>query len=378
MVSIGAFLMLSALGGLYLGRPKPIHTRVNECIRACGLGIMKGKRQLWPILTHIGKRDNGIDLIYQVPFGLCLEDFKKFEKEIQFASGGKVLIEQNGGYVIVKIRKGLPKMVKYKIPTISNMIIPIPIGMSFDKFAIVDLIKLPHMLVSGLTNSGKSNFLHQVIATILLLSNTKLFVMDFKKVEFSYLKRHARVERCRKVEDAIEVVNWLLKEMYTRQEMFEEAETVNIQEYNEKHEPLPYYCLIIDELIEVAPELVRNKKQKEILADIQDKIAKIAALSRALGIHLIIATQRPSAKVMPGELKTHFGGTLTFRMMNADNSKIVLGHGGAEKLSTDPGRAIWQHGPDETEVQVAHLPVSLARSLVYSQQPVLEVPSELI
>ena len=365
MVSIGAFLMLSALGGLYLGRPKPIHIRVNECIRACGLGIMKGKRQLWPILTHIGKRDNGLDLIYQVPFGLCLDDFKKFKEELQFASGGKILIEQEGGYAVIKVRKNLTNTVKYQILNTEGRIIPITIGQSFDEFITIDLVDLVHIMVAGLVGSGKSNFLHQAIATMLLGSSARIFVLDFKKVEFSYLKSHPRVERCRKVEEAVEVIDWLLAEMYRRQDIIEQSETVvNIKEYNKVYNPLPYYILMVDELIEVAPELVRNKKQKEILADIQDKIAKMASLSRALGIHLIIATQRPSSRIMPGELKTHFGGTLTFRMMNADNSKIVLGHGGAEKLSTDPGRAIWQHGPDETEVQVPHLPVSLAKKLV--------------
>ena len=361
MVSLGLFLMATAAGGLYLGKPKPKHIRINECIRACGLGISKGKRQLWPILTGKSETENGIDLAYQVPFGLCLEDFNKHHEELEFASGDKVQISQEDGYVIIKIRKGLPGKVDYQTPEAGKMIIPITIGQSFDEFITVCLTTVPHLLVAGLTNSGKSNFLHQAIATMLLLSNVKLFIMDFKKVEFAYLKDHPRIRRVRQVHEAKEVVDWMEQEMYRRQDLFENEGCVKIQDYNGE---MPYYVMVVDELIEVAPELIKNKKQKAVLEQIQDKIARIAALSRALGIHLIIATQRPSAKIMPGELKTHFGGTVTFRMMNADNSRIVLGHGGAEKLDTKPGRAIWQYGADETEVQVPFLPVPLARQLV--------------
>ena len=348
MIDLMTLGLVTATSAMFLNKPKSIQKRLDECFHSLNLCVKKGKMQIYPKLHAVKETEAGLDLVYQVPYGLSLESFENHIDAIKFSAGGNVLLEKSGGFAVLKIRKNLPRMVEFREK--AGGVIPLVVGESYDEFVSVDLIDVPHVMVAGLTNSGKSNFLHQSINTMLL--NTQdvfLFILDFKRLEFAYLENHDRVKYCSDVIEAQGIIRFLLEEVYKRQEILKDAKCVKRTQYKGD---LPYYVFVIDEFAEICPDLTNDPGEKEILKDMQNRLSKILALSRAVGIHGIVATQRPEAKILPGHLKTHFGAALAFRMLNADNSRVILGRGGAEKLPTTKGRALFQYGADCHEVQV--------------------------
>ena len=230
----------------------------------------------------------------------------------------------------------------------SSMELPIILGKSISNEAvIVDLVQMPHVLIAGATGQGKSVGLNVLLASLIYKkhpSQLKLVLVDPKKVElslYSHLERHFLAKLPQTEEPIItetkKVVNTLHSlclEMDLRYELLKQAGTRNIKEYNEKfvkrrlnpengHRFLPYIVLVIDEFADM---MMTAGKEVEM------PIARLAQLARAIGIHLVLATQRPSVNVITGIIKANFPVRISFRVISKIDSRTILDAGGAEQL----------------------------------------------
>jgi S-DNA-T family DNA segregation ATPase FtsK/SpoIIIE len=196
-----------------------------------------------------------------------------------------------------------------------------------------DLARMPHLLVAGSTGTGKTIFLNSLILSLIYRNSPKILrfiLVDPKRVEFPVYNDlpHLLTPVILEVNRAISVLQWLTKEMERRFEVLAQAKVRDITGFNEialktESEPLPYIVLIVDELADLMAA-----KGKEIEAG----IVRLAQLARAVGIHLIVATQRPSVEVITGLIKANITSRVTFQVASQVDSRTVLDTAGAEKL----------------------------------------------
>ncbi len=191
------------------------------------------------------------------------------------------------------------------------------------------LDKLPHLLVAGATGSGKSVFVNGMIISLLYQygpDDLKFIMVDPKRVELPVYNRipHLLTPVITDVKKTINALKWLLVEMDRRYETLAGKGKRNIADYNEvAEEPLPYIVLIIDELADLMIVAAN---------DIENYIIRLAQMARAVGIHLMLATQRPSVDVITGLLKANIPGRIAFSVASSIDSKTILDTMGAEKL----------------------------------------------
>ncbi len=230
----------------------------------------------------------------------------------------------------------------------NNFSLPIAIGKKIDnENFIVDLTSMPHLLMAGATGQGKSVGLNAILVSLLYKkhpSQLKFILIDPKKVELSIytkIEKHF-LAKLPGEEDAIitdtkkviHTLNALCIEMDNRYDLLKEAGTRNIKEYNEKfvtrklnpekgHQYLPFIVLVIDEFADL---IMTAGKEVEM------PIARLAQLARAVGIHLIIATQRPSVNIITGTIKANFPARIAFKVSSKIDSRTILDIGGAEQL----------------------------------------------
>lgn len=226
--------------------------------------------------------------------------------------------------------------------------LPFGIGKTISNESYVaDLAKMPHILMAGATGQGKSVGLNAIIASLLYSkhpSELKFVLVDPKKVELSLFRKIERhyLAKLPDSEDAIitdvrkvvRTLNSLCIEMDNRYELLKDAGVRNIKEYNAKfisrrlspvegHRFLPYIVLVVDEFADLIMTAGR---------EVEGPIARLAQLARAIGIHLIIATQRPSVKIITGNIKANFTARIAFRVISRVDSATILDNNGAEQL----------------------------------------------
>lgn len=195
---------------------------------------------------------------------------------------------------------------------------------------VTDIAKLPHVLIAGTTGSGKSVLLNALIATILFRAGpkeVKLIVVDPKRVELSEYNDipHLLTPVIIEPEKILSALKWAMQEMDRRYKLFHEAQVRNIAGYNELSGflALPYIVIIIDELhnlMEFAP------------VEVENAVVRIAAMARATGIHLVIATQRPSVDVITGLIKANIPCRIAFNVSSMVDSRVIIDQPGSEKL----------------------------------------------
>ena len=198
---------------------------------------------------------------------------------------------------------------------------------------VCDITKMPHMLVAGSTGTGKSVCLTTMILSLIMKyspEDLRLVLIDPKTVEFTMFRKIPHLllpDPVTDVNKAIKIFGWAVEEMERRFATFSEAEVRNLEEYNASRKSnqrkLPKIVIIVDELNDL---MMKNKKAME------DGIVKIAQKARAAGIHLILATQRPSVDVITGVIKANLPARISFRVTNAADSITILNEGGAENL----------------------------------------------
>ncbi|MGQ9473803.1 MAG: DNA translocase FtsK, partial [Candidatus Caldatribacteriaceae bacterium] len=194
-----------------------------------------------------------------------------------------------------------------------------------------DLREAPHLLIAGATGSGKSVCINTILASLLFRSdpNTlRIALIDPKKVELSLYAGlpHLCSPVISEIRLVIRLLKWLCREMESRYELLSELSCRNIEEYNqlvEKKERLPYVVVIIDELADL---------MMTAASDVEAYICRLAQMARAVGMHLVVATQRPSVDVITGLIKANFPSRLAFAVYSQVDSRTILDGPGAEKL----------------------------------------------
>ena len=250
----------------------------------------------------------------------------------------------------------------------AEMELPIALGKTIsNETFVVDLAKMPHLLMAGATGQGKSVGLNAILTSLLYKKHpaeVKFVLVDPKKVElniYNKIERHY-LAKLPDTEEAIitdntkviNTLNSLCIEMDNRYELLKNAMCRNLKEYNKKfrerklnpndgHSYLPYIVLVVDEFADLI--MTAGK-------EVETPIARLAQLARAIGIHLIIATQRPSVNVITGIIKANFPARIAFRVTSKIDSRTILDSGGADQL-IGRGDMLYTQGNELTRIQCA-------------------------
>jgi len=208
--------------------------------------------------------------------------------------------------------------------------LPIALGKSISGKPIVgDLASMPHLLIAGTTGSGKSVCINTIILSLLYRhtpEKCKFILIDPKMLELSTYEGipHLLCPVITKAKKAASVLGWVVKEMESRYRLMTKEGVRNIDSYNSKHKfPMPYIVVIVDEMSDLM--LVASK-------EIENYIQKLSQMARAAGIHIIMATQRPSVDVITGTIKANFPTRISFQVTSKIDSRTILGEQGAEQL----------------------------------------------
>ena len=342
---------------------------IIETLRNYKIEIAKIKANIGPTVT-----------LYEIvpAAGIRISKIKNLEDDIALslsALGIRIIAPIPGkGTVGIEVPNNNPTIVSMKSVVSSKkfqnaeMELPIAFGktISNETFT-VDLVKMPHLLMAGATGQGKSVGLNVILTSLLYKkhpSEVKFILVDPKKVElniYSKIERHY-LAKLPNSEDSIitdnkkviYTLNSLCIEMDNRYELLKNAMCRNIREYNQKyksrklnpdngHRFLPYIVLVVDEFA----DLIMSAGK-----EVETPIARLAQLARAIGIHLIIATQRPSVNVITGIIKANFPARIAFRVTSKIDSRTILDVSGADQL-IGRGDMLYTQGNELVRIQCA-------------------------
>lgn len=344
-------------------------TRIKQTLENFGISIASIKATVGPTIT-----------LYEVipDAGVRISKIRNLEDDIALslsALGIRIIAPMPGkGTIGIEVPNKDPQIVSMQSVIASRKFqeckydLPVALGKTItNEIFMFDLCKMPHLLVAGATGQGKSVGLNAIITSLLYKkhpSELKFVLVDPKMVEFSI---YSEIERhyLAKLPDAekaiitdftkvIQTLNSLCKEMDDRYDLLMKAHTRNIKEYNEKfinrrlnpekgHKFMPYIVVIIDEFGDL---IMTAGKEIEL------PIARIAQKARAVGIHMIIATQRPSTNIITGTIKANFPARVAFRVSSMIDSRTILDSPGANQL-IGRGDLLFSQGNDMIRVQCA-------------------------
>ncbi len=243
--------------------------------------------------------------------------------------------------------------------------LPIALGKSISGNPIVgDLSSMPHLLIAGTTGSGKSVCINTIILSLLYRhspENCKFILIDPKMLELSTYEGvpHLLCPVITEAKKAASVLGWVVKEMENRYKLMTKEGVRNIDGYNSKHKlPMPYIVVVVDEMSDLM--LVAGK-------EIENYIQKLSQMARAAGIHIIMATQRPSVDVITGTIKANFPTRISFQVTSKIDSRTILGEQGAEQLlgkgdmlyMSSANRVIRIHAPFVSDNEIENINNSL-------------------
>ncbi|CCG98332.1 cell division FtsK/SpoIIIE [Fibrella aestuarina BUZ 2] len=323
--------------------------RIVDTLGKFNIGIQRIHATIGPTVT-----------LYEIvpADGVRISKIKSLEDDIALnlaALGIRIIAPMPGkGTIGIEVPNKNREMVSMRSMIVSekfqkaNMDLPVVLGKTIsNEILAVDLAKMPHLLMAGATGQGKSVGLNVLLTSLLYKKHPaqlKFVLVDPKKVEltlFNKIERHflAKLPDAEEaiITDTKKVVNTLNSlciEMDNRYDLLKDAGVRNIKEYNAKftnrklnpergHRYLPYIVLIIDELADLM--MTAGK-------EVEQPIARLAQLARAIGIHLVVATQRPSVNVITGLIKANFPARLSFKVTSKIDSRTILDAGGAEQL----------------------------------------------
>ena len=346
--------------------------RIIDVLRQFGVEISSIKATIGPTIT-----------LYEITPapGIRISKIKNLEDDIALslaAKGIRIIAPIPGkGTIGIEVPNAKPRIVSMESILNSKkfqettMELPIALGKTItNEVFMVDLAKIPHLLVAGATGQGKSVGLNAVISSLLYKKHPaelKLVLVDPKKVEFSIysaLERHFLAAVPDNTEEPIitdvtkvvRTLNSLCKEMDDRYDLLKAARARNVKEYNQKflerqlnplqgHRYMPYIVVVIDEFGDLI--LTAGK-------EIEMPITRIAQLARAVGIHMVIATQRPTTTIITGNIKANFPGRMAFKVSAMMDSRIILDRPGANQL-IGRGDMLFLNGTEPVRVQCAFL-----------------------
>ena len=343
--------------------------RIVETLSHYNISIEKIKATIGPTVTLF-------EIVPQA--GVRISKIKNLEDDIALslaALGIRIIAPIPGkGTIGIEVPNQKPEVVPMKSVLASEKFVnndfELPIGLGktiSNEVFVADLTRMPHLLMAGATGQGKSVGLNAILVSLLYRKHpaqVKFILVDPKKVEltlFKTIERHflaklpgeadAIITDTKKV---IATLNSLCMEMDQRYELLKDAQVRNIKEYNSKfiarklnpnngHKFLPYIVLVVDEFADLI--MTAGK-------EIEMPIARLAQLARAIGIHLIIATQRPSVNIITGTIKANFPARIAFRVTSKIDSRTILDTGGADQL-IGRGDMLFSTGADLIRLQCA-------------------------
>ncbi|MGB2129636.1 MAG: DNA translocase FtsK 4TM domain-containing protein, partial [Flavicella sp.] len=343
--------------------------KIVDTLKNYKIGIAEIKATVGPTVT-----------LYEIvpEAGIRISKIKNLEDDIALslaALGIRIIAPIPGkGTIGIEVPNNRPSIVSMRSVIASKkfqestMELPIALGKNIsNETFVVDLAKMPHLLMAGATGQGKSVGLNTILASLLYKKHpaeVKFILVDPKKVEltlFNKIERHY-LAKLPDTEDAIitdttkvvHTLNSLCIEMDERYELLKTAMVRNIKEYNAKfkarnlnpdngHKFLPYIVLVIDEFADLI--MTAGK-------EVETPIARLAQLARAIGIHLIVATQRPSVNVITGIIKANFPSRIAFRVTSKIDSRTILDTSGADQL-IGKGDMLYSGGSDVLRIQCA-------------------------
>lgn len=280
--------------------------------------------------------------VYEVSLalGTRIAQLIKLERDIARdlgLSSIRIVDRKNSPNIGIEVpnQQRLPLYFRETIEQLSeDMEIPVILGEdTYGETVIRDLVKMPHLLVAGQTGSGKSVFLNSLISTVLATKkpqDVQLLLVDPKGNEFMSYDDvpHLMEPVATSVEDARELLQFAIEEMAARFDLLKEQKCRKLSDYNEKSgDKLPYIILVVDEFADLM--LAGTPKERK---EIEDMIVRVAQKARAVGIHLVLATQKPIAKVMTTLIKSNMPARVSFRVPSWNDSKVILDEKGAENL----------------------------------------------
>lgn len=344
---------------------------IQDTLKNYNIGIKKISATVGPTVT-----------LYEIipQEGVRIAKIKNLEDDIALslaALGIRIIAPIPGrGTIGIEVPNSVPAMVPMRAVlssskfTNADMDLPIGFGKTIsNEVFVADLAKMPHLLMAGATGQGKSVGLNTILISLLYKkhpSQIKFVLVDPKKVELSIYKTIERHFLAKIPGDAdaiitdtklvVNTLNSLCVEMDTRYDLLKDAQVRNLKEYNQKfiarklppndkyaHHFLPYIVVVIDELADLM--MTAGK-------EVEHPIARIAQLARAVGIHLILATQRPSVNIITGTIKANFPARIAFRVSQKIDSRTILDANGADQL-IGKGDMLYSNGNDLVRLQCA-------------------------
>jgi len=316
------------------------------------------KKEIYPGLLKVDNKPERLTFVFTVPKGLDPETFIKQSFVFKQHFGKYIDLDVDVSKAVLKVYpKGLPSKFIYRydnvIESTQDLNLPITCGQNLEgNIHAFDLVKHPHILISGETGSGKSSEIRSILTTLIRLKQPdelKFILGDLKRSEFHIFKQIRHVEGvCHSADELRPYLKKVKKEMSKRGNKLDAAGVNSVDKLKEK---LPYIVVCIDEVVLLKKE-----------TDIMDILEEISSIGRSLGVFIILSMQRPDAKLLDGKLKVNLTVRMGFMTADSTNSKII-GTPGSEKLN-NPGRMLLKINSSLQEIQCPWLHNDKAKKLL--------------
>lgn len=340
-------VLLVTLGTAAAGLPRGFLS-IAQDIQRIGLKNAAGE---YPVLIDRHKEDDTVEVLTFLNHGVYLAQFEDYREKLESALDINIVsVEQGTNNRTVRLRAvpasgALPAMLPWANRYLNNEDFVLVLGRGLAGLVTVNLATTPHILLGGSTGSGKS-----VLLKLLVMESIKkgavVCVADFKGGVDYPAVWHEYCHFCFTLEELVPLLDELLAILEERKRLFKNVGCANLGEYNAAtNEDLPRYIFACDEVAEVLDKTGLNKEQKEQVAQVESRLATIARQGRAFGIHLILATQRPDANILAGQIKNNIDCRICGRADNVLSQIILDSTDAADRIpKTSRGRFLLHDG----------------------------------
>lgn len=340
-------VLLVTLGTAAAGLPRGFLS-IAQDIQRIGLKNAAGE---YPVLIDRHKEDDTVEVLTFLNHGVYLAQFEDYREKLESALDINIVsVEQGTNNRTVRLRAvpasgALPAMLPWANRYLNNEDFVLVLGRGLAGLVTVNLATTPHILLGGSTGSGKS-----VLLKLLVMESIKkgavVCVADFKGGVDYPAVWHEYCRFCFTLEELVPLLDELLAILEERKRLFKNVGCANVGEYNAAtNEDLPRYIFACDEVAEVLDKTGLNKEQKEQVAQVESRLATIARQGRAFGIHLILATQRPDANILAGQIKNNIDCRICGRADNVLSQIILDSTDAADRIpKTSRGRFLLHDG----------------------------------